>query len=157
MLSYLEPFEIEFVEEPVSDGRWEKLPPVSVPLGADESLQRRQPDCVAELAERGVGVFVLKPMVLGLSGALAIGTTARRLGLDVVVSHAFEGPIGFAASAALAFAVGSPGLASGLGPHPGLSAWPGLRPLALAGHHLAAPSGPGLGIEVFCAAYEGRR
>ena len=83
-------------------------------------------------------------MVLGgLSHCLELGRRARALNLGVVVSHSFDGPVALAAAAALALALPA-GIAQGLAPHAGLSAWPPI-PLPIVGAKLQAWSGAGLG------------
>jgi L-alanine-DL-glutamate epimerase-like enolase superfamily enzyme len=144
VLTALRAWGIEFVEEPVAGGQWSKLAGCSVPLAADESLA--QGYAVAKLASLGVRTVVLKPTVLGLSRSVALAKAARSLGMTVVVSHTFDGKVAYAAAAALALAVGSSDVASGLGPHPGLAAWPGEMPLALDASRLVPTAAPGLGI-----------
>jgi o-succinylbenzoate synthase len=141
----------EFVEQPVPAEALERLAgEEGLPrLAADESLQ--QPDRAERLASRAGGpvrVLVLKPGALG--GPLAcmrLADRGRRSGLDVVVSHLLEGPVGFAAAAELALALPPGGPACGLGSHPALDAWSeGARPPQSAGHEIRAASTPGLGL-----------
>lgn len=139
---------IEYVEEPVAQGRWTELGSVAMRLAADETLQGGI-GCasLSELHRSGVEVVVLKPMVLGLLRALDLAFEARRIGMAVVVTHLLDGPVAWAASSALALALGSDGLAHGLAPHAGLSVWPAIRPLAVDGPNLVTVPTPGLGLD----------
>lgn len=86
-----------------------------VPLALDESLLTLTP---AELRARprpGLRALILKPTILGgISACFAWAEVARELRLEVIVSHAFEGPRGLALSAALALSIGSAECAHGL-------------------------------------------
>jgi L-alanine-DL-glutamate epimerase-like enolase superfamily enzyme len=139
---------IEYVEEPVAEGRWPEIGPAPVLLAADETLQGRSaPASLSELRCFGVGVIVVKPMALGLLGSLDLAVQARSMGVSVVVSHLLDGPVGWAASISLALALGAHGPAHGLAAHAGLTAWPHVRPLAAEGHELLATAEPGLGLD----------
>jgi o-succinylbenzoate synthase len=140
--SMLEALDIEFIEEPCSG--LARLP-TRIPVALDESLQDLDPADLEALAlTSGAGVVVLKPMILGgLSRCLELGRRARALNLGVVVSHSFDGPVALAAAAALALALPA-GIAQGLAPHAGLTAWPPI-PLPIVGAKLHAWSGAGLG------------
>jgi o-succinylbenzoate synthase len=139
---------IEYIEEPVAQGRWPEIGSVPVPLAADESLQGlRARISLSALRRSGVGVVVVKPMALGLLAALDLALEARRIGMAVVVSHLLDGPVAWAASSALALALGGGGPAHGLAPHAGLSVWPATRPLAVDGSELTTVAAPGLGLD----------
>lgn len=131
--------DIEYVEEPC-ERAWELDLPV--PVALDESL--------AELADREIpweriAAVVLKPTVLGIERCVRIAAEAKRRGVNVVVTHCLEGPIGTAACAELARAIGTPGVAQGLGPHPALDAWP-VKPPQLRGASIRRADGPGLAM-----------
>jgi o-succinylbenzoate synthase len=147
MLEALAAFDPEFVEEPVAD--LALLAGSPVPLALDESLQR--PDTLERLLERRerlrLEALVLKPMALGLVRCLELADRARRVGMDVVVSHLFDGPLALAVGAALALATGSPERAAGLDRHPGLSAWPALATPMISPAHVVRSDRPGLGLE----------
>jgi L-Ala-D/L-Glu epimerase len=150
----LGPFDLEFIEEPIADGRWDLVRSMPIPLAADESLSRDDSRVLAlDAFDRGVlCAAVLKPTTLGgpLS-CLALGNTLTARGAQLVVGHAYEGPIAFAATAALALALASRTpmrFASGLDWHAGLSAWPGCSPPFGSGAPLAAWREPGLGVTV---------
>ncbi|MEL7060107.1 MAG: enolase C-terminal domain-like protein [Acidobacteriota bacterium] len=117
------------VEEPTND--WAGLlasPDLpDVPLALDESLQRcaDPADVRPWLDHPCVSAVVVKPTTLGGLGAgLRWIEAARAAGLEIVVSHCFEGPVAFAALRALALACGPTASAAGLGRHAGLDAWP---------------------------------
>jgi L-alanine-DL-glutamate epimerase-like enolase superfamily enzyme len=115
-MAELSPIAPRFVEQPVAPAELLDLGATLVPWAADESL------AVAGLAERlmeapGCAAFVLKPHALGLLRALQLGRLAQRRGLQVVVTHFFDGPMGLAAACELALALPAPPLACGLFPH----------------------------------------
>ncbi len=113
----------EFVEEPFLAGlSLPRSPPV--PLALDESLQVPSFSLTPELArDFGVVAAVIKPgLVGGLLRGLGLAREARAVGLVPIVSHAFEGPIGFGAAHELALALGVTSHAAGLAPHPALEA-----------------------------------
>jgi len=132
--------DLEFIEEPCAPEAFAELRSLGVPLALDESL--------ASFAEPQLGdrALVLKPTLLGgVSACLSLTETARALGAQVVVSHAFEGPLGLALSAALALSIGSETLAQGLDLE-----GTGLDPRSVPGYSgaaLSAWSEPGFGIE----------
>ncbi len=142
-------FGIEFVEEPVPwDGPWPAAPS-RVPTALDESLASIEGE-IGEGATtaRNVRVLVLKPTVLGLARSVELASWACAHRLDVVITHTFEGPWGFALCIHLALALGTPARAHGLMPH-GLVApgWP-MAPFAWpAGAELRPVDAPGLGVE----------
>lgn len=141
----------ELVEEPTDIVG---LPTTSpVPLALDESLQGvSAADLAARLEVPSVRAVVLKPMALGgILHCRALARVARERGLSVVVSHLFDGPLGLAGAALLAFDVGSPDTAMGLGPHAGLDVWPEPRAPAVSGAWLRPWSGAGLGLPRFSA------
>lgn len=117
---------IELFEEP---GRLPDALLGTLPLGLDESLQGLDESAVAELVrEHQARYVVLKPMALGgLEHCWRLADIARALGVLPVLSHCFDGPYAWRATAALALAL-PPGPAHGLAPHAGLEAWR-LRPL----------------------------
>jgi o-succinylbenzoate synthase len=141
-LERLARFDPELLEEPIASPAPEELAQSPCPIALDESLQGLTHAQSERLLERsGAHVIVLKPTALGGLGAcLRLAAAARRLGREVVVSHALEGPVGWAACAHLALALASP-RAAGL--------WPLAHQRAalpeVARGRLLAPAGPGLG------------
>jgi o-succinylbenzoate synthase len=139
----LEDLDIEFLEEPCSAPL--RALHTRIPIALDESLRDRNPQDLASLARRSsASIVILKPMVHGgLTRCLAMARQALDLGLGVVISHSFDGPVALVAAAALALAVPTR-MAQGLAPHAGLAAWPDV-PLPIAGGKLRAWTSPGLG------------
>lgn len=122
---------VELVEEPCAGVALLGLGACAVPWFADESLVD------AELAARlvahaGCAGLVLKPTVLGgYRVCLELARRAIDAGKRVIVSHCFEGPVGLAAVAELALAVGAlereagrEPLSMGVDQHAGLAAYP---------------------------------
>lgn len=138
---------IDYVEEPCVDAH--ELLPLAVPLALDESLAaldaRQRAAALPHLA-----AVVLKPTLLGLAGALAIATEARRANVAAVVSHGLEGPVGTAACIELARAV-QPAPPPGLAPHAALAGWRLALP-QLTATHVRHPDRPGLGLSALTLA-----
>ena len=108
---YLASSELEFIEEPCLHHELSRLDGLGLPLSLDESL------ATGALPEPGQRAVILKPTLLGgVTGCVALAAAARAVGAEVVVSHAFEGPLGLGLSAALALSIGSETLAHGLDP-----------------------------------------
>jgi o-succinylbenzoate synthase len=107
----------EFVEEPIHSPEPRELADAPCPLALDECLQSLEPSLLRELlALSACHTLVLKPTALGgFSRCLQLARLARAAGCEVVVSHAIEGPIGWAACVHLALAL-APGQAQGLWP-----------------------------------------
>ncbi|MEO7093345.1 MAG: enolase C-terminal domain-like protein, partial [Polyangiales bacterium] len=126
---------IEFIEEPCVDAHTLLGESMGCPIALDESLPGLSPAVLdAALAAPGLGAVVLKPTLLGgFAPCLALGLLARVAGKTVVITHCLEGPVGTAACAELALAIG--GTTAGLAPHAALVRWsvqpPQLRPTAL--------------------------
>jgi O-succinylbenzoate synthase len=107
MLRQLEPFGLEYAEQPCAtlDEMAELRRAVSVPLAADESIRRAE-DPLRVKAAGAADIVVLKAAPLG--GVRAALQVAEACGLPVVVSSAVESSVGLAAGVALAAAL--PGL-----------------------------------------------
>jgi o-succinylbenzoate synthase len=131
----------EFVEEPVSAPEPTELSQLACGWALDESLQTIGAEQLQALSSSpGCRALVLKPTALGGFGrCLALAERARAGGRALVVSHVFEGELGWLACAHLAIALG-PGAAAGLWP----MAVPG-SDLVRSGQ-LCPPSVPGLGV-----------
>jgi o-succinylbenzoate synthase len=139
----------ELVEESVPLADLVELVDPGVPLALDESLQHTASASAldAVVARCPIAALVLKPMTLGgFSRCLELARWARSRGVDVIVSHVYDGPVALAAAAHLALAVGSPIRAAGLAPHAGLGAWPALDVPLVRAAHVIADDGPGLGV-----------
>lgn len=148
-LQRLAAFSPEIVEEPAPLGVLLKLARSPVPIALDETLMTTSPERLAVLAARDFpSAVVLKPMALG--GAyrcLEWASAARDRGVEVIVSHLFDGPIAHAAASNLALALSSSsGLAQGLDVHPAVLAWGGASPVHLDGARIRSLSEPGLGL-----------
>ncbi|MFO7179994.1 MAG: o-succinylbenzoate synthase [Pseudomonadota bacterium] len=135
----------ELVEDPLPRGApLLEAPPV--PIALDEALRDPLPPFTALRERHGVVAILLKPTVLG--GPLTCRSrarSARAAGIAAIVSHTFEGPVGYAAACELSLALPETRFAEGLAPHSGLSAW-GTQPAALSGARLVAHEAPGLGL-----------
>ena len=120
-LAALEPV---WVEDPVAPRLWLELPRSPVPLAVDAPLGLSSPELVDRLlAREDTTAVILKPTLLGgLAAARRMARRAATLGLRVVYSHCYEGPVGFSAIAAASLTDENATVAAGLGPHPGLHA-----------------------------------
>ncbi|HET7504425.1 MAG TPA: mandelate racemase/muconate lactonizing enzyme family protein [Kofleriaceae bacterium] len=168
-LAALADLPIDYVEEPCLDAHQLLTGPLACRLALDESLAALAPDELdAALHSPRLAAVVLKPTLLGgLSVALALAARARSAGVSAVASHGLEGPVGTAACAELALALGHffagdpsdrasssaaarpsdhfPMAPAGLAAHPALTGWQIDVP-QLAPDHLHAAAAPGLGF-----------
>jgi o-succinylbenzoate synthase len=107
---------VEYVEEPLDEPT--DLPVLwydsGMPIALDESLKNLRPE---DLEGKGwASAVVLKPTILGgVMRTLALAERARQLGIQSVISAAFESGIAMRAHVALAAATG--GAAAGLDPY----------------------------------------
>jgi o-succinylbenzoate synthase len=139
---------LEWLEEPVARFPAGIEPQLGVPLALDESLQADAP-AAADASEHGVRAYVLKPTTLGgLMRSLELAADARNAGLAVVASHAYEGPVGFSAVAALSLALGGNRPPDGLDRHAGIADAPNLPALDAEHGRIPAWSEPGFGLEL---------
>lgn len=101
--------DLEFIEEPCAPGDLAQLTDLALPLALDESLaQGARP-------RKGDRAVIVKPTLQGgVTGSFALAEAAREAGAELILSHAFEGPLGLALSATLALGIGSQNLAHGL-------------------------------------------
>jgi L-alanine-DL-glutamate epimerase-like enolase superfamily enzyme len=135
-----------YVEEPTGGEGLLALGACGAPWAADESLVD------ARLADRllraaGCGAFVLKPARLGIFRTLALAREARDAGVQVVITHAMDGPVGLAAACEVALALAPDVGRCGLDPHPGLAHWPQVALPQLAHPARVVPGGThGLGL-----------
>ncbi|RMG47159.1 MAG: O-succinylbenzoate synthase [Acidobacteria bacterium] len=140
---------VEYFEQPVAPRLLWDLPAFPVPVAADESLE--ESEGAARLRNPGpVRVAVLKPAHLGGPRAcLALARVARAAGIGVVVTHAFDGPIGFAAAAETALALPGPTPACGLDPE---ALGERFDPPQIRGPRVVPHDRPGLGLgeEIRC-------
>ena len=90
---------------------------------------------------------MLKPALLGgFLTCRAIAQRAAPLRLGIIVTHLFDGPVALAACRAFARSLCVTPLASGLGPHAGLAAWP--THVFAAGPWVGDDDAPGLGVDL---------
>jgi L-alanine-DL-glutamate epimerase-like enolase superfamily enzyme len=153
-LARLAAFTPEFVEEPAPAEAMLRLADPAVPVALDESLLNEAlwNTVRPSLASLRCVALVLKPMTLGgFSACLWWASRARDLGLDVAVSHAFDGPVALAASAHLALAVSTRTRGSGLSRHGGLGAWPAMDVPLIGRTEVVPTSIPGLGVAPFAS------
>jgi o-succinylbenzoate synthase len=108
---------LEYIEEPCARDDLARLAELRVPLALDESLIQLA-DGVAmpsNLSTLGVSALILKPTLLGgVSACCDWADIAAHIGAKVILSHAFEGPVGLGLSVALALSIGSETSAHGL-------------------------------------------
>lgn len=115
-LAALAPLGPRYVEQPVARGELVRLGRAALPWAADESLVDPI-EADALLSDDICAVYVLKPaLVGGLVRALDVAARAQASGREVVITHAFDGPVGFAAACELALALPRAPLACGLDP-----------------------------------------
>jgi len=146
-LAALAPLPIDYVEEPCMEAH--QLLSGSLPcrLALDESLaELTTGELHAALHSPQLAAVVLKPTLLGgLSAALDLADLARRAGVAAIASHGLEGPVGTAACAELALALGGSHPA-GLAAHAALAGWHIEVPQLAADHvHPAGAHGLGFG------------
>lgn len=136
---------IDYVEEPCAETHLLLGEPLALRLALDESLATLPANELrAALHRPQLAAVVLKPTLLGgFSASLALAELARAAGVAAVASHGLEGPIGTAACAELALALGDAHPA-GLASHAALAGWSLTVPQLAADHVRPAPA-PGLG------------
>lgn len=127
-LKALARIDAELFEEPVPYESLAALHPSPVPLALDESLQAEGGEArLREALDAGwIGAVVLKPSALGPDACRRFARMAREAGAEVIVSHLYEGPLGYAAACALALEIGTD-VPQGLGRHDALEAFEGWR------------------------------
>jgi o-succinylbenzoate synthase len=93
---------VELVEDPVPKAELQSLPGGAVPVAADEAL--KDEDTWLPLARSGTcSLWILKPTVLGgFQRCRQLSALAHSHGIETVVTHCFEGPVGLAAVRAVA-------------------------------------------------------
>lgn len=140
-------------EEVVAPGSpdWREAAGGAVVLAADESVEAAASDATirAWLGPPGQRALVLKPsLVGGVTRTAALAALATAHGAAFWLSHALEGPVGYAACAELALALGHPGApAVGLDRHRLLGAWGTVTP-HFAGDAIVGPRAPGLAVDL---------
>ncbi len=138
----------EYVEDPVTSHALHTLSGSGLRWAADQLYLDAPAAVMASGARDGLAALILKPTLLGAPTELVrIVTEARAHAVDVVLTHAFEGPIAHAALVHLAFVVAAIGTprAMGLATHDVLRLWPFVAPA----HEweLERPQRAGLGLD----------
>jgi L-alanine-DL-glutamate epimerase-like enolase superfamily enzyme len=107
-LAALAQLPIDYVEEPCVDAHMLLAESLPCRIALDEGLLQMTSDEIhAALRSPQLAAIVLKPTLLGgFSVVLPLAALARRSGVAAIVSHTLEGPIGTAACAELALALG---------------------------------------------------
>ena len=151
-LQRLEPYGLEYVEDPVPGHQAPRLPEVrssvSVPIAADETLDLDNP-LLRQFAMDNADVLVVKAARLGsLHHALETIRLGKEKGKKIVVTSSLESGVGISASVHLASTLEAHPLAHGLATGPLLvSDLLTTSPFPWTGT-LTAPVGPGLGVSV---------
>lgn len=145
-LAALAALPIDYVEEPCRDAHLLLAGPLAFRIALDESVVDLAPaDLDAALRSRQLAALIMKPTLLGgLSAVLALAALARRAGVAAIVSHGLEGPVGTAACAELALALGGQHPV-GLAAHAALDGWR-IAVAQLAPDHVHPVTAAGLGF-----------
>jgi o-succinylbenzoate synthase len=143
---------VEVCEQPVAAHElaalWRLQRRAAFPLAVDESLA--MPELFPELlgGVPVVGVFVLKPMVLGgLLPALALARRGAAMGVDSYVTCSLDGVVARAGAAHLAAALPSGKYASGLAVGDLYTNEPTPHPFEPVRGRIRVPDVPGLGLK----------
>jgi o-succinylbenzoate synthase len=149
-LGALQPFDIEYVEQPIRAEDLDALARVrsragGLPIAADESL--RDFDTARKLLAMGaVDVLIVKPMALGgLAVARRVAALAREHGVEVVVTSLLESPVGRMGALHLAASLGPTRYAHGVAGDDFFAATPGPGEPTRTGT-ASVPITPGLGV-----------
>jgi o-succinylbenzoate synthase len=150
-LGELEPYEVEFAEQPVAtlDEAAEVAASTSIPLAADESVENRAD------AERAAssGAFAMTGIKLSKVGGPEAAIEIAEV-LPAYMSSALDGPVGIAAAAQVAATLGElrhgdgPPLAHGLATQRLFASTVASVECELRDDMLHPPEGPGLGVEI---------
>ena len=150
-LAQLEPFDLEFVEQPVTavdlSGMAMVRREAPMPIAADESVNTLE-DAEAVIEAGAADVLVIKPTRAGgIRASQAIMDLAARHSMRSVVVSSMETGVGIAAALHLASSRGE-AEASGLGSGRLLESDLLVDPLVPVRGHITVPQKPGLGVEV---------
>lgn len=117
---------IEYLEEPCPTAELttaDANAALGMPIALDESLIAGPTRLRPWLDSGQVRALVCKPMYLGgIAVVQQWATLARECGIDLVVSHLFDGPLALRTYEAMARTFAR-GVTAGLGPHVALPAW----------------------------------
>ena len=148
----LEPYDLEFVEQPVAFGNVQVMrrvrEAVDTPIAADEDVT--DAEAAAQLLRAGAAqILVIKPMVVGgLRTARDIIEDAQSQGVTCIVTTSIDTGIGIAAALHLAATLPSPVLACGLATGDLLTTDLLASPLAIREGQMRRPDTPGLGVRL---------
>jgi o-succinylbenzoate synthase len=148
-LAALAPFDFDYVEQPLTADDFEGFAELHrnapLRLAADESVAAEE-GALRLLEAAAVDVVVLKPATLGgAAPALDLAARARRAGVEVVFSHAFESAVGARHALHCAAAWGDPAAVHGLCTE-GLFAADVAEPVACRDGQAEIADAPGIGI-----------
>jgi o-succinylbenzoate synthase len=148
-LEALAPFDFDYVEQPLAaddfDGFAELHRNAPLRIAADESVAT-EAGALRLLDAAAVDTVVLKPATLGgAARALGLAARARRAGVEVVFSHAFESAVGARHALHCAAAWGDPAAVHGLCTS-GLFASDVAEPVACRDGQAKIADAPGIGI-----------
>ena len=148
-LEALAPFDFDYVEQPLAVGDFDGFADLhrAAPLriAADESVAT-EAGLLRLLGDAAVDVVVLKPATLGgAAHALGLAARARRAGIEVVFSHAFESAVGARHALHCAAAWGDPLALHGLCTED-LFAADVAAPVACRGGLTEVGDAPGIGV-----------
>jgi o-succinylbenzoate synthase len=139
---------LDWIEEPTLGFLEGKRAPLDVPVALDESLQTTTPNAAAAW-KSGIRAYVLKPTTLGgFIRCFELAESARSEGIAVVVSHAYEGPVGYSALAALSLALGGDRPPDGLDRHAGIADTPAHPAFDAENGRIHAWTEPGFALEL---------
>ena len=150
-LKLLEPFGLEFVEQPVMGldlkGMAQVRRAVAIPIAADESVHTVEE--AEKVIEAGAAdVLVVKPAAAGgIRAAQSIMALCAENGLRSIIASSLETGVGTAAALHLTSCLGE-AEASGLSSGKLLESDLLVHPLVPVRGHMTVPQTPGLGIEV---------
>lgn len=151
LLQRLEPYDLDFVEQPVFaqdlSGMAQVRRAAPMPIAADESVAALD-DAQRVIDADAADIIVVKPSRAGgLTAARSIMELARDHGLGSMVSSSLETGVGLAACLHVAASLG-PASMSGLASGAALEHDMLTQPLVPVRGHITVPQMPGLGVEV---------
>ena len=155
ILRKFEAYDIEYVEQPTDPLDYDALgrvrAEVSIPVAADELVTDRS--SVKRMVEDGsVDVVVLKPMIQGgIRACLDMARLAEAGNVKVVLTTTLDAIIGRTATAHLAAACSTPGMANGLATGSFLQADLAKDPLRIKNGTITLAAVPGLGLSRIAA------
>lgn len=149
-LHHLEPYGIEYVEQPLPPGQPQAAADLrrrsAIPIAADESASNYA-HVRAIIERRAFDVIITKPMMLGgLDRAMDVLVLARKSGLRAVVTDSVESAVGRTGALHVAATLGRDGPVCGLGSGEWMVRDVVASPPRVRRGHLKVPQEPGLGL-----------